>query len=254
MDANSRFDRIHLRCVEQASWTAEIRGRLLPFSILPPGSRLLEIGAGTGAVVGPMAEAHASMAFHALDLDPDVTRAGALRYPGLRWQIGDAHALPLRSGAYDAVFFHYVLLWLEDPPSALREAARVTRPGGLVLAFAEPDHASRIDYPDSLAPWGERQTRALAEHGADIAIGRRLRSLFAGAGLEPVASGIVGAEWTGVSASEGSRLERETWRADLAGTVSEAELDEAENLEKAAWKRGERVLFVPTFFAAGRVR
>lgn len=248
-----RFDRIHRRCVEQASWTSEIRHRLLPASSLSQGSRVLEIGAGTGAVIGPMAETSPSATFHALDLDPSVSRAGALRYPALCWQVGDAHALPLRSGAFDAVFFHYVLLWLEDPPAALAEAARVTHSGGLVLAFAEPDHASRIDYPDSLALWGERQTHALAEQGADVWIGRRLRSLFARVGLEHVASGIVGTEWIGASASEGSRLERETLRADLVGTVSEAELDELEALEKASWQSGERVLFVPTFFAVGRV-
>jgi SAM-dependent methyltransferase len=254
MDPIRRFDRIHLRCAEQASWTAELRRRLLPASSLSPDSRVLEVGAGTGAVIGPMVGAYPSATLHALDLDPDVCRAGARRYPTLCWQIGDAHALPLRSGAFDAVFFHYVLLWLGDPSAALVEAARVTRPGGLVLAFAEPDHASRIDFPDTLADWGERQTRALDRHGADVAIGRRLRALFAGAGLEHVASGIVGAEWTGASAFEGSRLERETLRADLVDSASETELDALEDLERMAWERGERVLFVPTFYAAGRVK
>lgn len=253
MDPLDQFDIVHRRYLEQSSWTEGIRRQLLPLSQVRAGSRILEVGAGTGAVVGPMKDASPELFFHALDANQAVTRAGAGRYPGVHWQVGDAHRLPLRSESFEAVFFHYVLLWLEDPEKALAEAVRVTRPGGSVLAFAEPDHQARIDFPDALAPWGERQTRSLQDDGADVQMGRRLRTLFARSGLDHVQSGILGAEWDAGAIPGGSQIERETLRADLEGRIPPAELDAYEAAEAGAWERGERVLFVPTFYAAGRV-
>lgn len=254
MSSSANLERLHARYVEQAAWTHAQRDRFLPPAGLTAGMRVLEVGAGTGAVIGQLAEASAGATFSALDLDPHATRSGAARYPALRWHIADAHALPYRSRVFEAVFFHFVLLWLTDPAVALREAARVTQPGGRVLAFAEPDHAGRIDFPDDLAIWGKRQAAALESAGADVHVGRKLRSLFAGAGLEPIASGIVGAEWLGPDDPVDSRMERETLRADLADTVPAADLDRFEAADRRARERGERVLFVPTFYAVGRVR
>lgn len=253
MAPGTDLERLHRRYVEQASWTRALRQRFLPPAELLPAMRILEIGAGTGAVIGPMDAESPKTGFSALDLDLEVTRFGAARFPAVRWQVGDALALPLADGCMDAAFFHFVLLWLEHPARALGEAVRVTRPGGLVAAFAEPDHAARIDYPADLAPWGARQTEALKAEGADVALGRRLPSLFAAAGLRAITSGIVGAEWLPGHEADGSKVERETMRSDLEGSVSTADLERWERLDREAWARGERVLFVPTFFAVGRV-
>jgi hypothetical protein len=71
--------------------------------------------------------------------------------------------------------------------------------------------------------------------------------------LEDVECGVLGGQWhTGAGAGESS-LEWETLRRDLDLTVPAADLDALEAFDRGSWERGERVLFVPTFYAIGRV-
>ena len=69
---------------------------------------------------------------------------------------GDVYRLPFPNGdtkqGFDAVLFHQVLHFLDDPQAALREAIRVTRPGGRILIadfaphdleFLRSEHAHR---------------------------------------------------------------------------------------------------------------
>jgi ubiquinone/menaquinone biosynthesis C-methylase UbiE len=49
--------------------------------------------------------------------------------------LGDAHHLPFRDGAVDLALFVVTLEFLEDPPVALTEAARVARQGLVVVAL-----------------------------------------------------------------------------------------------------------------------
>ena len=37
---------------------------------------------------------------------------------------------PFTNASFDLTFCHYLLLWLKDPLSAIKEMKRVTRPGG----------------------------------------------------------------------------------------------------------------------------
>jgi SAM-dependent methyltransferase len=248
------IDRRHLRFTEQAAWTADLRRRLLGRIPDAEGALLLEVGAGTGAVaVGLTTERRAGRVL-ALDFDLAACRFGAEVAALALWQCGDAHALPFLTSSLDAAFFHYVLLWLDDPAQALAEAVRVTRSGGWVAALAEPDHAARLDFPDVLARLGERQTEALAMQGADVRMGRKLRALFAAVELDDVECGVLGGEWmSGAAVSEPS-FEWETLRNDLELTVPAADLDALEAFDRESWDRRERILFVPTFYAIGRVR
>jgi SAM-dependent methyltransferase len=189
MPDSDGLDRIHRRYVEQAAWTADLRQRLLT-RLGAEATLVLEVGAGTGAIAAQVATTGRTV--FALDLDLGACIFGRKIAPRARWHCADAHALPLRASSLDAVLFHYVLLWLEDPALALSEAARVTRPGGWILAMAEPDHAARLDFPDLLARLGDRQTEALAAQGADVRIGRKLRGLFAMSGLIDVTTGVWG--------------------------------------------------------------
>jgi ArsR family transcriptional regulator len=59
----------------------------------------------------------------------NLERAG-LRNCSLRQ--GDMYQLPLPSESFEAAVFHQVLHYVEDPRRALREAARVLKPGGRV--------------------------------------------------------------------------------------------------------------------------
>jgi ubiquinone/menaquinone biosynthesis C-methylase UbiE len=105
------------------------------------GRTLLDVGAGRGAA-GRAIERVGGRSF-ALDLSADMvrlTRAGG----GSPGAAADALALPVATGSVDGVVASFSYNHVGDPAGALVEAARVTRPGGVVLASA---YASDDDHP-----------------------------------------------------------------------------------------------------------
>ena len=53
---------------------------------------------------------------------------------------GDMYALPFEADGFDVVTIHHVLHYADDPAAALAEAARVVRPGGIVLVVDFSPH------------------------------------------------------------------------------------------------------------------
>lgn len=138
---------------------------------------VLDIGTGTGR----MAELFAAQAEHVVALDKSpamlrVARARLQHFGGDRIELvqGDFTSLPLPEATVDTVLFHQVLHFAQDPASALREAARVMRPGG------------RIAIVDFAAHQREelRERHAHARLGFDDA---QIAKLLTQAGIEPAA-------------------------------------------------------------------
>jgi SAM-dependent methyltransferase len=66
--------------------------------------------------------------------------------PGARVQQCDATDLPFPHGSFDTVVANHVLYHLDDPAAALREFARVLRPGGwLAVATSGTDHLAELN-------------------------------------------------------------------------------------------------------------
>lgn len=170
---------------------------------------MLEVGCGTGAVLASVPLASNTRLF-GIDIDLQSLAIAKTHVP--RLTAADAHILPYGDGLFDITFFHYVLLWLAGPLAALMEARRVTRPGGSVIAFAEPDYTQRQDAPKAMAALGRLQTEALQQRGADVSIGARLPELFTGAGLPITETG----ELQPASNQKADALEMEVLGADLA--------------------------------------
>ena len=161
----------HDRYTLQARWTRDLRAYLFEKTGLNDAHRVLEVGCGTGAILSDMTIsasltcAGAQCQCHGLDLAPAALAEAKIPAPGALLVNADAYSLPYPDFTFDITFCHFLLLWVRDPFQAAREMARVTRPGGHVLALAEPDYSARVDKPESLAVLGKWQADALRRAG-----------------------------------------------------------------------------------------
>jgi SAM-dependent methyltransferase len=95
-----------------------------------PGARtVLEVGSGTGHFAAWLAESGFEVA--GLERAPAMVKEAQRRFPSIPFVLSDAHSLPFRTGAVDAVGFITTLEFIESAATALREAVRVAR-GGIV--------------------------------------------------------------------------------------------------------------------------
>ena len=235
----------------QAGWTRAMRTRLYQQAGLAYARAVLEVGCGTGVIAGELASLSAARVV-GLDLDARMLALACQQGSSVTYVQGDAHALPFPGGSFDVVACHYLLLWLADPARGVREMARLVRPGGTLLACAEPDYGGRVDYPAEMAALGRLQAEALRRQGADPEIGRRLGELFVAAGLQATV-GVMAGRWE-LPASPGSEFEAE-WamrERDLADLLPVKELHRLRDVDRGALAAGRRTLFVPTFYALGK--
>jgi len=239
------------RYLEQAGWTATLRHHLYQQVGLRSGLRSLEVGCGTGAVCADLTK-HYAVASYGIDLLPEYLRIARKEDPRTRFSCADAYAIPYHPATFDVVYCHMFLLWVADPGKILQEINRVLRPGGWFLALAEPDYGGRIDYPTSLSELGRLQSEALASQGAFPMRGRELAGLLLAANLSQVETGLLGGQWKAANAMQGFSTEWQVLRADLSGQVDELHLDRLQQVDKKAREIGERILFVPTWYAIGK--
>ncbi len=138
---------------------------------LQAGQRVLDAGCGPGAQLGLLLDAIAPGGqVTGLDLDDDNLGVAAALWPdqiasgAMRIVQGDITRLPLDTASFDTSWTSLVLHHVEEPPAALRELARVVRPGGLVAVLDGDDGAS---FP--FLPWPpelEHRVRAAVRRGA----------------------------------------------------------------------------------------
>ena len=103
-----------------------------------PGQTVLDIAAGTGTSSEPFADAGVHVV--PADFSLGMLRVGQRRRPDLAFTAADATRLPFADASFDAVTMSFGLRNVVDVDGALREFARVTKPGGrlVVCEFSQP--------------------------------------------------------------------------------------------------------------------
>ena len=154
------------------TWEALARTAL---PLLEPGD-VLDIASGDG-VLAELLAPHAGR-YVCIDASPRVVAAAAerlRRFANVDVREGDMHALPLDDGAFDLVVLMHALTYAGKPAQAVAEAARVMRPGGLLL----------------LSSLARHEHRAVVEAYGHVNLGfteKELRRYLDRAGLELVSS------------------------------------------------------------------
>lgn len=112
-----------------------------------PGDRVLDVACGTGDLTQAFAGTAAAEVV-GLDFTPEMlalaeekrTRLSGNVASKVRYVEGDAQHLPFEDGSFDVVSIAFGIRNVADPAKAVREFARVLRPGGrlVVLEFDRP--------------------------------------------------------------------------------------------------------------------
>ncbi len=126
------------------------RRALVDAMLAGPQDRILDVATGTGMVATSLVE---RFGCHVVGLDQSEpmlarARANVAANPRLSERIelvrAEAESLPFADASFDGLTFTYLLRYVEDPLQALRELARVVRPGGRIasLEFGVPPQAA----------------------------------------------------------------------------------------------------------------
>lgn len=108
--------------------TAATLDALLDAAGIGAGSRVLDVGAGPGRAAARAAERGARAT--GVDFSPSMVKQARGRYPHVEFCEGDAEALPFDDRTFDAVICNFAIGHFPRPDVAVREFARVLRPGG----------------------------------------------------------------------------------------------------------------------------
>jgi SAM-dependent methyltransferase len=156
---------------------------------LRPGQAVLAAACGTGDDLRAMAE-RVGLTGRAVGIDRSEVMVAEARSRSaggnlpVEFQVCDIYALDFPDASFDATRAERIFEHLHDPPRALAELVRVTRPGGRIVAASPDMDSNLIDLPDRSV------TRKIVQHNCDGFAngwaGRQLYGMFQAVGLADV--------------------------------------------------------------------
>jgi demethylmenaquinone methyltransferase / 2-methoxy-6-polyprenyl-1,4-benzoquinol methylase len=109
------------------------RARAVDLAQVGPGSRVLDVATGTGDLAIEASRRGCDVV--GSDFSEGMLARAREKAPGLRWEQGDALALPYGDGQFDAATVGFGARNFSDLERGLSEMARVVRPGGRVVVL-----------------------------------------------------------------------------------------------------------------------
>ncbi len=164
---------------QNAEYLAKTRYMLMNREMLPlvikwlqlePGTKVLDVGCGSGEYSFYLAGEAKEAEFTGLDMDSDLIRAAQLRAEEsgegerIRFLQGDALRLPFEDGVFDVVVSQTFLINIPDHEGALWEMKRVCKKGGFIAsstAASLPIVTEEGEYPSFYMNWKKPYDRLL---------------------------------------------------------------------------------------------
>jgi len=183
-------DAEHERLIRQATRLAPLAERLFREAGIGPGQRVLDLGSGVGDVamlvarlVGDSGEV-VGIERDPRSLDRARARVAEAGLHNVSFIQSDVSQI-IASKPFDAAVGRFILMWLPDPASVLRQLSLLVRPGG-VVAFQEPSWAPIFAISTHLALWSVAASlmcETFRRSGANPEMGLDLYRIFQEAGL-----------------------------------------------------------------------
>jgi ubiquinone/menaquinone biosynthesis C-methylase UbiE len=188
---------------------------LEPFLAQSP-REVLDVGCGSGYFSRHVADA---LTFaNVTGLDVDETRIAYARSQSnansVRFEIGDMASMPFASDSFDLVFSRFSLVHSQNPTAAIREMARVIRPGGVLVAY-DMIHEGIWFVPDrpAFAETLRVIVRVLRDRGAEPNQGLFLAAWMQHAGVTDVKVRVIAHH--ALATEDLYQAHRENWMATL---------------------------------------
>ena len=167
-------------------YSRPLAAHFIEFAGLQTGWKVLDVGAGPGALTTALVEMLGPESVAAADPSPPFVEANRERHPGVDVQLAGAEDMPFADNAFDAALAQLVVQFMTDPVAGLGEMARVTKPGGVVAACVWDYGTGRSPLSTIWAAAIEADPSVEGE-GDRVGVARgQLAEVFAQAGLDAV--------------------------------------------------------------------
>src|SRR5579864_1756950 len=204
------FDPESVRAFDHAGWqhvaagydatfaraTAQFATVLLDAAGVAEGLEVLDLCCGTGLVAAAASERGAVPT--GLDFSPAMLAQARRAYPHLRFDEGEADALPYPDRTFDAVVANLGIHHVPRPEQAIAEALRVLRPGGRLTftSWAVPDDnvAWRLLF-DAIRAHGDLGAANAPPSGGNLGTSAAVLRLLQNAGFAVCRAAPVHREW-----------------------------------------------------------
>ena len=146
--------------MREGFFTAALRDKVIAASGASAGMTVADIGAGSGFLTEGLLATGAKVI--AVDQSPQMLSVLRAKYPAVDARLGEADTLPVENGTVDIAMANMYLHHVERPEIAIKEMARILKPGG-TLAISDLDSHNheflRVEHHD----------RWMGFHRADVA-------------------------------------------------------------------------------------
>ncbi len=249
------FDDFIKKLELQAIETAEERIPLYLKAGVKEADIILDVGCGSGMVTRDIAHLTKGkvVAVDGSGEMIEVAREVLKNYSNVDFKKENAENFSFKDNTFDIVTCNLFLMWVDNPQKVVNEMARVTKPGGIVLASLEPDYGGKLHYPEN--PRVDRifAGEAIKKRGGDPHIGRKLRLLFVRAGLETQVGIGNNRIWSCAEDKAYYHHARDFYIKALKDSgLSQEEIDSWEFDYLKSLDEGVQLNFFPQFYAIGK--